>query len=175
RRAAASINIGVAVDVQKEGGGRQLVVPNIKDCGSMTFGRFLAAYNDTIARARRGKLTPDDFKDTTCSLTNPGPIGTVSSLPRLMAGQAFILATGAIDVPAEFQGASESTLDELGVSRVMTISSTYDHRVIQGADSGEFLAVMHALLTGAEPFYEEIFADLEIPFRPLRFARDRRP
>jgi 2-oxoglutarate dehydrogenase E1 component len=176
RRTATSLNIGIAVDVTKEGAGRQLVVPNVKDCGRMTFAQFLAAYDAQIAKARASKLTPEDFKDTTCTLTNPGPLGTVSSLPRLMAGQSFILATGAIDVPAEFQGASESTLNELGVSRVMTVTSTYDHRVIQGADSGEFLAVMHALLTGAEPsFYDEIFADLKIPFQPLRFVRDRRP
>ncbi len=176
RRAAASIHLGVAVDVVKEGVGRQLVVPNVKDCGSMTFGEFVAAYNGQIAKARAGKLAPEDFKDTTCTLTNPGPLGTVSSLPRLMSGQSFILATGAIDVPAEWQGASESTLNELGVSRVMTVSSTYDHRVVQGADSGEFLTVMHGLLTGAEPsFYDEIFADLKIPFQPLRLVRDRRP
>jgi len=176
RRVAPAINLGIAVDVQKSGAGRQLVVPNIKDCGRLTFGQFVAAYNEQIAKARAGKLTPEDFKDTTCSLTNPGPLGTASSLPRLMAGQSFIFATGAIDVPAEFQGASESTLNELGVSRVMTVTSTYDHRVVQGADSGEFLAQVHAFLTGAEPaFYADVFADLKIPFQPLGFARDRRP
>ncbi|MEZ5965045.1 MAG: multifunctional oxoglutarate decarboxylase/oxoglutarate dehydrogenase thiamine pyrophosphate-binding subunit/dihydrolipoyllysine-residue succinyltransferase subunit [Planctomycetota bacterium] len=175
RRTVGAINLGMAVDVQRDSG-RQLVVPNIKDCGRMTFGQFLDAYNAQIHSARTGKLTPEDFRETTCTLTNPGPLGTVSSLPRLMSGQSFIFATGAIDVPAEYQGASESTLNELGVSRVMTVTSTYDHRVIQGADSGEFLAQMHALLTGADTsFYDEVFADLKIPFRPLGFMRDRRP
>ena len=119
------------MDVANRDGSRGLVVPNIKSCEALTFSGFLAAFNAVIGKARTGKLTPADFKDTTCTLTNPGMIGTVSSLPRLMMGQSFIMAIGSIGVPAEFMGAAETTLSELGVSKVMNLTNTYDHRVIQ--------------------------------------------
>ncbi|MEO0481935.1 MAG: 2-oxo acid dehydrogenase subunit E2 [Planctomycetota bacterium] len=102
REVSDSINVGIAVDVSKPGGPRQLLVPNIKDCASMNFATFLAAYDAQVRKARKGKLTPQDFQGTTCSLTNPGTIGTLSSLPRLMTGQSFILATGAIAYPAAY-------------------------------------------------------------------------
>jgi 2-oxoglutarate dehydrogenase E1 component len=174
RRTAAAINLGVAVDVPARDGTRSLVVPNLKDCAAMDFARFLDAYDDLIRKARAGRLETVDFKDTTCTLTNPGPMGTVSSLPRLMEGQSCIVATGAVRVPAGFEGASPGTLSELGISRVMTITNTYDHRVIQGADSGEFLATMTRLLTGEDGFYEGIFAALKIPHHPLSMQRDQR-
>ncbi|HEB53432.1 MAG TPA: multifunctional oxoglutarate decarboxylase/oxoglutarate dehydrogenase thiamine pyrophosphate-binding subunit/dihydrolipoyllysine-residue succinyltransferase subunit, partial [bacterium] len=181
RRLGSSLNVGIAVDLpgrsQQQGGDgrRSLVVPNIKDCGRLDFAGFFAAFHEQIDKARRGRLTPADFADTTCTLTNPGTIGTVSSLPRLMAGQSFILATGAIAVPGAFQGASPETLTELGVSRVMTLTSTYDHRVIQGAESGLFLDWMHRLLLGDEEFYEGIFRSLKVPYRPVQNSVDRRP
>ncbi len=174
RETVRSINLGIAVDVQKDDGSRTLVVPNVKDAGSMNFATFVAACDAQVRKGRRGRLAPDDFQDTTCTLTNPGTIGTVSSLPRLMSGQSFILATGAIAVPAAYQGASPETLTDLAVSKCMTLTSTYDHRVIQGADSGEFLARIHALLNGEHGFYEELFADLTIPYRPMRMEIDRR-
>jgi 2-oxoglutarate dehydrogenase E1 component len=174
RQEIRSINIGIAVDVAKEGGPRSLVVPNVKDCGSMNFATFMAAYDAQVRKARRGTLKPEDFQETTCTLTNPGGIGTISSLPRLMKGQSFILATGAIGLPAAYIGASPQTLTEIAVSKVMTVTNTYDHRVIQGADSGQFLAVMHELLNGEHGFYDRIFADLKIPYQPMRMAADRR-
>ena len=174
RRAVGSINLGLAIDIAREGAARSLVVPNIKGTEVLDFRGFLLAYDAMVVRARTGTLAPADFADTTCTLTNPGTLGTVSSLPRLMVGQAFILATGTIDVPAEYQGASLSTLTELGISKVMTVTSTYDHRVIQGADSGEFLATLHALLLGEHGFYEAIFAELRLPHAPFVFGRDRR-
>ncbi len=172
RRPLQSINIGLAVDVQQKNGARNLVVPNIKDCGGMNFATFMAAYTALVQKARKGKLAPDDFRDTTCTLTNPGTIGTISSLPRLMTGQSFILATGSIGVPAQYEGTGQATLTELGVSKVMTLTSTYDHRVIQGADSGEYLARMHRLLLGEDGFYDAIFRDLGIPYRPIRMQKD---
>ena len=168
------VNLGIAVDLPKDGGGRGLVVPNVKDCASMSFATFVAAYDAQVRKARRGKLTPADFQGTTCTLTNPGPIGTVSSLPRLMKGQSFIFATGAIAVPAAWQGAAPETLVELGVSRVMTLTNTYDHRVIQGADSGEFLRWIHAFLLGEHGFYESIFRDLQVPYAAMSMQVDRR-
>lgn len=174
RRSSDEIHLGIAVDVENRDGSRGLVVPNIKNCETLTFSGFLAAFNELIAKSRTGKLAPADFQNTTCTLTNPGMIGTISSLPRLMTGQGFILATGSIGVPAEFMGAAESTLSELGVSKVMTLTNTYDHRVIQGAVSGEFLDRMHKKLAGQSEFYGEIFADLTIPHLPLMFVRDRR-
>ena len=175
RRLGRALNIGIAVDLPGKDGRRSLVVPNVKDSGALDFAGFFAGFNEQIEKARKGKLTPDDFADTTCSLTNPGTIGTVSSLPRLMAGQSFILATGAITVPAAFQGASPETLTELGVSRVLVVTSTYDHRVIQGAESGQFLDWMHKLLLGEEGFYDEVFRSLKVPYRPVRNSTDRRP
>ncbi len=175
RRQASQINLGIAVDLPGKDGRRSLVVPNVRDAGRMDFRQFLEACYEMIDKARAGRLSPQDFADTTCTLTNPGTIGTVSSLPRLMQGQAFILATGAIQVPGALQGASSETLNDLGVSRVMVVSSTYDHRVIQGAESGQFLDWLHKLLLGEEGFYEEVFGALKVPYRPVRFVRDRRP
>ncbi|HWR52148.1 MAG TPA: multifunctional oxoglutarate decarboxylase/oxoglutarate dehydrogenase thiamine pyrophosphate-binding subunit/dihydrolipoyllysine-residue succinyltransferase subunit, partial [Bryobacteraceae bacterium] len=169
-----SINLGVAIDVAGKDGARTLMVPNVKDAGSLDFQRFMAAFDDVVERARKGKLTLEDFQGTTASLTNPGTVGTVSSMPRLMMGQGAIIATGAIGFPAEYQGAAPETLAMLGLSKVMTISCTYDHRVIQGAESGLFLAKVQALLQGEEDFYEEIFADLKLPYRPVKWEPDRR-
>ncbi len=175
RRADAVWNLGIAIDLPGKDGRRNLVVPNVKDAGSLDFAAFLAAYGKKVEQARAGTLGPDDFAGTTCTLTNPGTIGTQSSLPRLMSGQAFILATGAIAPPSAFQGAALETLTELGVSRVMTLTSTYDHRVIQGAESGLFLDWMHRLLLGEERFYESVFRSLKVPYRPVQNSVDRRP
>ena len=175
RRLAKSLNIGIAVDLPGKDGRRSLVVPSIKDTQDLDFAGFFAGFNAQIQKSRTGKLTPDDFAGTTCTLTNPGTIGTVSSLPRLMVGQSFIMATGAITVPGAFQGAAAETLTELGVSQVMTLTSTYDHRVIQGAESGQFLDWIHRLLLGEERFYEQIFASLRVPYRPVQNSVDRRP
>ncbi|MCA8952649.1 MAG: multifunctional oxoglutarate decarboxylase/oxoglutarate dehydrogenase thiamine pyrophosphate-binding subunit/dihydrolipoyllysine-residue succinyltransferase subunit, partial [Planctomycetes bacterium] len=178
RRVDGSLQLGIAVDLAPKGDDpnarRSLVVPNVRDAGALDFAGFFAAFNAQIDKARRGKLTPDDFAGTTCTLTNPGTIGTMSSLPRLMSGQSFILATGAITVPGAFQGAAQETLTELGVARVMTLTSTYDHRVIQGAESGLFLDWMYRLLLGEEGFYDEVYRALKVPYRPVRNARDRR-
>ncbi len=175
RRLSASLQLGIAVDLPGKDGRRSLVVPNLKDCGSLDFAGFFAAFQRQIEKARKGALGPDDFAGTTCTLTNPGTIGTVSSLPRLMVGQSFILATGAISVPSAFHGAAAETLTELGVSRVLTLTSTYDHRVIQGAESGMFLDWMHRFLLGEEGFYEAIFGALKVPYRPVHNSTDRRP
>ena len=170
-----SINLGVAIDLAKKDGSRTLLVPNIKNAGALRFSQFLAAYDDVVKRARGGKLQIPDFQGTTISLTNPGTIGTVASTPRLMAGQSVIVATGAIEYPAEYQAMAPESLSQLGISKAMTISSTYDHRVIQGAESGAFLARVHELLTGEHRFYDDIFADLEIAYPPMRWAIDRNP
>jgi multifunctional 2-oxoglutarate metabolism enzyme len=169
------INLGIAVDVQKKDGSRGLLVPNIKAAEQLDFRGFYEAYNEVIRRVTSGRITPDDFAGTTVSLTNPGTIGTIHSVPRLMVGQSVIVGTGAVDYPAEWQSADPKTLARLGISKVMMVTSTYDHRVIQGAESGQFLAVLHDLLTGGEEFYDEIFASLRIPYAPVRLARDRNP
>ncbi|HWT01848.1 MAG TPA: multifunctional oxoglutarate decarboxylase/oxoglutarate dehydrogenase thiamine pyrophosphate-binding subunit/dihydrolipoyllysine-residue succinyltransferase subunit [Pyrinomonadaceae bacterium] len=169
------VNLGVAVDLAKKDGSRTLLVPNIKNAERMTFSQFLAAYDDVIKRAREGKLQIPDFQGTTVSLTNPGTIGTVASTPRLMAGQSVIIATGAIEYPAEFQAMTPEALSQLGISKAMTISSTYDHRIIQGAESGAFLARVHELLTGEHNFYDDVFQSLEIAYPPVRWAVDRNP
>jgi 2-oxoglutarate dehydrogenase E1 component len=169
------INLGIAIDLEKKDGTRTLLVPNIKNAGSLRFSEFLAAYDDVVKRAREGKLQISDFQGTTISLTNPGTIGTVASTPRLMPGQSLIVATGAIEYPAEYQSMAPSILPQLGISKAITISSTYDHRIVQGAESGAFLARVHELLLGKNKFYDGIFSDLGIPYAPLRWNVDRNP
>ena len=161
------INLGLAIDLEGKNGTRSLVVPSMKNCGPMTFKQFLLAYAEVVDKARAGKLTADDFAGTTITLTNPGTLGTSASVPRLMAGQGAIIATGAIGYPAEWAIASPTTLADLGISKVMQMTSTYDHRIIQGAESGAFLARVDALLQGADRFYEEVFAAVGCPTAPF--------
>jgi 2-oxoglutarate dehydrogenase E1 component len=146
------VNLGIAIDIEKKDGSRNLLVPNIKGSDSMNFAEFFAAYNDQVKKAREGKLAIEDFQGTTISLTNPGTIGTVASNPRLMAGQSAIIATGAIEYPAEYQAMTSGALSQLGISKTVTITSTYDHRVIQGAESGLFLAKIHEFIIGQHDF-----------------------
>jgi 2-oxoglutarate dehydrogenase E1 component len=175
RLEADGVNLGIAIDIKKKDGSRNLLVPNIKGADKMNFAEFFAAYNETVKKARDGKLVIEDFQGTTVSLTNPGTIGTVASNPRLMSGQGVIIATGAIEYPAEYQAMTAAALSQLGISKVLTLTSTYDHRVIQGAESGLFLAKIHEFLIGQHDFYDEVFKDLEISFSPLRFAQDYNP
>ncbi|KNE83438.1 MULTISPECIES: multifunctional oxoglutarate decarboxylase/oxoglutarate dehydrogenase thiamine pyrophosphate-binding subunit/dihydrolipoyllysine-residue succinyltransferase subunit [Streptomyces] len=166
------VNLGLAIDLVKPNGDRQLVVAAIKKAETLSFFEFWQAYEDIVRRARANKLTMEDFTGVTASLTNPGGIGTVHSVPRLMPGQGLILGVGAMEYPAEFQGTSQDTLNKLGISKVMTLTSTYDHRVIQGAASGEFLRIMNQLLLGENDFYDEVFKSLRIPYEPVRWLRD---
>ena len=170
--APGGINLGLAVDFKKPDGTRQLLVPNIKGCENLDFAGFWGAYEALIVKTRNGKLEVSDFAGSTASLTNPGGIGTNHSVPRLMPGQGVILGVGSIDYPPEFQGASSSRINRLGVSKVTTLTSTYDHRVIQGAQSGEFLKYIHELLIGKHRFYDEVFDSLRIPYAPLRWSSD---
>lgn len=168
----AHINFGLAIDMPKPDGSRNLVVPNIKKAENLNFAEFWGAYDDMVKRARDNKLSVEDFKGTTASLTNPGGIGTVHSVPRLSKGQACIIGVGALDYPAERRGTSPKTLAREGVSKILTLTSTYDHRVIQGAGSGEFLKLIDQYLLGEHGFYDEIFEVLRIPFEPVRWAVD---
>jgi multifunctional 2-oxoglutarate metabolism enzyme len=151
-----AVNLGIAVDVERKDGGRTLMVPVIRDAGRLSFPQFLDAFGDLIARARDNKLTADDLQGANISLTNPGGIGTIASVPRLMKGQGTIVATGAIGYPPGLAAVGAM----IGAEKVMTMTSTYDHRVIQGAESGQFLQVVEAYLQGEHGFYEQVFADL---------------
>ena len=168
----AHINLGLAIDMAKPDGTRTLLVPAIKASEAMDFAHFWTAYEDVVRKARTNKLTVEDFQGTTISLTNPGGIGTVHSVPRLMSGQGAIIGVGALEYPAEWQGASQETLNRNAVSKIITITSTYDHRIIQGAVSGEFLRVLHQLLLGEYNFYGEIFESLRIPYEPIAWVQD---
>ncbi|CAM8648500.1 SucA 2-oxoglutarate dehydrogenase complex, dehydrogenase (E1) component, and related enzymes [Acidimicrobiia bacterium] len=169
------LGLGLAVDVEKSDGSRSLLVPCIKDADTLDFAGFFAAYEELIRKVRSNKLTPDDFAGVTVSLTNPGTIGTVQSVPRLMPGQGLIVGVGSLDFPAAYQGADLSTMANLGLSKVMTITSTYDHRIIQGAESGMFLKRVHELLMGRDDFYEGIFRSLGVPYESVSWARDTNP
>src|SRR4051794_15073476 len=152
-----AVNLGIAVDVERKDGGRTLMVPVIRDAGRLSFSGFLDAFNDLIARARENKLTADDLQGANLSLTNPGGIGTIASVPRLMTGQGTIVATGSIGYPPGLGSIGQM----IGAEKVMTMTSTYDHRVIQGAESGQFLQVVEAYLQGEHGFYEAVFQDLQ--------------
>jgi multifunctional 2-oxoglutarate metabolism enzyme len=168
------ISLGLAVDVQRKDGSRGLVVPVIKRADSLDFAGFHAAYEALVEKARTNRLMPDDFSGATMSLTNPGGLGTSASVPRLLAGQGSIIAVGAIGYPPEFTSAPETRMSELGLSKVMTITSTYDHRVIQGAESGAFLGLVDRLLQGEEQFYEQIAGSLKLSLSP-QAVREPRP
>ncbi|UZN04604.1 multifunctional oxoglutarate decarboxylase/oxoglutarate dehydrogenase thiamine pyrophosphate-binding subunit/dihydrolipoyllysine-residue succinyltransferase subunit [Cellulomonas sp. S1-8] len=170
--APAHVNLGLAIDLAKPDGTRQLLVPSIKKAETLDFAQFWTAYEDVVRRARGNKLTVDDFAGTTLSLTNPGTIGTVHSVPRLMQGQGTIVGVGAMDYPAEFAGTSDEQLNRMGVSKVLTITSTYDHRIIQGAQSGDFLRILSRKLLGEDGFYDRVFAALRVPYEPVRWVRD---
>jgi 2-oxoglutarate dehydrogenase E1 component len=169
----SSVNLGIAIDLPRDDGTRQLLVPSIKNADTMDFAQFWTAYEDVVRRARKGRLGVEDFAGTTITLTNPGTIGTVHSVPRLMRGQGTILGVGSLEYPAEFAGASEWTLSTMGVSKVMTLTSTYDHRIIQGAQSGEFLRIIQTKLLGEDGFYDRIFSSLRIPYEPVRWVVDQ--
>ena len=169
------VSMGLAVDVAKSDGSRTLVVPGAARRRHHDFAEFHAAYEDLIRKVRTNKLTVDDFQGATVTLTNPGTIGTVQSVPRLMPGQGVIVGVGTIDYPAEWQGADERTLGELGVSKVVTVTSTYDHRIIQGAESGLFLKRVHELLMGEHGFYHDVFRSLGVPYEEVKWRQDLSP
>jgi 2-oxoglutarate dehydrogenase E1 component len=167
------VNLGLAVDVQKRDGTHSLLVPNVKEANTLDFAGFWRAYEELIVKVRGNKISPDDFAGTTASITNPGMIGTVHSVPRLMPGQGFIIGVGSIGYPAEFEGADPAALAQLAVSKVTTLTNTYDHRIITGAESGEFLRRIHELLLGEDGFYDDVFASLAVPYEPARWLEDR--
>ena len=169
------VNLGLAVDVQREDGSRTLMVPNIKDADTLEFDAFLNAYEDLIRKVRTNKLAPSDFAGTTMTITNPGTIGTLQSVPRLMPEQSVIVGVGAIGYPAEYQAADPKMIANLGLSKVITLTSTYDHRVIQGAESGLFLQRIADLLVGADEFYEDVFDALGVPYEPAQWRQDVSP
>ena len=166
------VNLGLAMDMPGKDGSRSLIVVSIKGCENMSFAQFWAAYEGMVRKARDGKLTAEDFSGTTISLTNPGTLGTNHSVPRLTVGQGAIIGVGAMEYPAAFQGASEERLAELGISKIITLTSTYDHRIIQGAESGDFLRRVHSLLLGEDGFYDDVFASLRVPYEPIRWVQD---
>lgn len=167
----AHTNLGLAIDLRAKDGSRSLAVAAIKNCEDMTFAQFHNAYEDVVRRARDGKLGIEDFTGVTISLTNPGTIGTNHSVPRLMPGQGAIIGAGAMEYPAEFQGMSDAQLAEIGIGKLMTLTSTYDHRIIQGAESGDFLRTIHNLLISDE-LYDEIFHGMGVPYEPVRWRKD---
>jgi 2-oxoglutarate decarboxylase len=165
------VNLGLAIDLKTDKG-RSLLVASIKGCEVMTFTQFWHAYEDIIRKARGGKLTAEDLAASTISLTNPGTIGTNHSVPRLMSGQGAIIGVGAMEFPAAFQGASDQALAKMAISKIITLTSTYDHRIIQGAESGEFLRRVHELVLGEDGFYDDLFAALRVPYEPVRWVQD---
>ncbi|CAN5792406.1 multifunctional oxoglutarate decarboxylase/oxoglutarate dehydrogenase thiamine pyrophosphate-binding subunit/dihydrolipoyllysine-residue succinyltransferase subunit [soil metagenome] len=174
-RRPEQINLGLAMDLERKDGSRTLLVPNVKDVGTLDFGGFFRGYEEIVRKVRRSELSMDLFADTTATLTNPGTVGTVGSVPRLMPGQSMIMGVGAIGFPSEYQATDPRTLAELGVGKVITVTSTYDHRVIQGAESGMFLAYIEQLLLGEHKFYDDIFTSLKIPYEPARWRTDDNP
>ena len=172
RRVPKNVNFGLAIDVPGAGGTRQLVVPKVPKAEAMSFGEFYDSYQGIVVRGRDGKLTSDDYANCTVTLTNPGGFGTTMSAPRLMSGQGLILAVGGIGIPPEMRGMANATLAANAIGPVMTLTATYDHRVIQGAESGLLLRRIEELLGGGDGFYEQIFGDLRIPWTPVKATAD---
>lgn len=168
-----AVNLGIAVDQEKADGSRSLIVPVIREAEAMTFADFVDAYEALIAKVRANKLSIDDLTGATVTLTNPGTIGTIQSVPRLMPGQGAIIGVGAIGYPAEYEAADPRMLAQLGLSKIITISSTYDHRIIQGAESGLFLKKVHDLLLGKDAFYARAFEDMGVPYEAVRWRTDQ--
>jgi 2-oxoglutarate decarboxylase len=169
------VGLGLAVDVEKPDGSRALFVPCLKNADELEFAGFLHAYEDLVRKVRTNKLTVDDFAGVTVTVTNPGTLGTTQSVPRLMPGQGAIIGVGSLAYPPEYAAADPGALAELGVSKVVVLTSTYDHRVIQGAESGMFLSRVHELLVGDHGFYDEIFDSLYVPYQPARWHQDVNP
>jgi 2-oxoglutarate dehydrogenase E1 component len=169
------VGLGLAVDVAKADGSRTLLVPVVRDADLLDFRSFVVAYEDLVRKVHSGKLSPDDFSGATVTLTNPGTLGTVQSVPRLMPGQGAIIGVGSIDYPAEYQGADRQVLADLGIGPVVTVTSTYDHRVVQGAESGLFLSHVAECLLGGHDFYEQVFSAMDVPLGPEPWQRDRNP
>jgi 2-oxoglutarate decarboxylase len=165
------VGLGLAVDVEKRDG-RTLLVPCIRDADLLDFRGFVGAYEDLVRKVHTNKISPDDFAGTTVTLTNPGTLGTVQSVPRLMPGQGVIVGVGALGVPPGFEATDPRAMADLGVGKTVTLTSTYDHRIIQGAESGLFLAYVAECLLGQHDFYDEVFAALEVPYEPVRWHRD---
>ncbi|GAC1533409.1 MAG: multifunctional oxoglutarate decarboxylase/oxoglutarate dehydrogenase thiamine pyrophosphate-binding subunit/dihydrolipoyllysine-residue succinyltransferase subunit [Acidimicrobiales bacterium] len=169
------VNLGIAVDVENADGSRSLMVPAIKGAEGMDFHGFWSTYEELIRKVRTKKLTADDMAGTTVSLTNPGTIGTEHSVPRLMPGQGLIVGVGSLDYPVEFLAADPGVTAQLGLSKVLTVTSTYDHRIIQGAESGLFLKYIHELLIGDHGFYDEVFESMGVPYAAVGWQRDVQP
>ncbi|WP_026427096.1 multifunctional oxoglutarate decarboxylase/oxoglutarate dehydrogenase thiamine pyrophosphate-binding subunit/dihydrolipoyllysine-residue succinyltransferase subunit [Actinomyces slackii] len=168
----AHVGFGLAIDVPGADGERRLVVPSIKKADLMDLAGFVEAYEALVAKGRSGALELADFQGTTVTLTNPGMLGTLHSVPRLMPGQGLIVGVGSMDYPAAFAGASAETLARQGIGKILTLTSTYDHRVIQGAASGEFLRLVERKLLGLDGFWNRAFTSLRIPHEPVQWARD---
>ncbi|MHB1988083.1 MAG: multifunctional oxoglutarate decarboxylase/oxoglutarate dehydrogenase thiamine pyrophosphate-binding subunit/dihydrolipoyllysine-residue succinyltransferase subunit [Acidimicrobiales bacterium] len=169
------VGLGIAVDVEKRDGSRSLVVPCIKGADELEFASFVHAYEDLVRKVRTNKLAVEDFAGVTVTITNPGTLGTTQSVPRLMPGQGAIIGVGSLAYPPEWAAADPAALAELGISKVVTLTSTYDHRIIQGAESGLFLSHLHELLIGEHGFYDEIFESLAVPYQPARWHQDVNP
>jgi 2-oxoglutarate dehydrogenase E1 component len=170
-----SVNLGIAVDVENADGSRSLIVPAIKGADGMDFRAFWTTYEELIRKVRTKKLSADDLAGVTASLTNPGTLGTEHSVPRLMPGQGVIVGVGAIEYPVEFSAADPVVTAQLGVSKVIALTSTYDHRIIQGAESGLFLKHIHESLTGDHDFYDDVFTSMEVPYAAVGWQRDIQP
>ncbi|HEX3980590.1 MAG TPA: multifunctional oxoglutarate decarboxylase/oxoglutarate dehydrogenase thiamine pyrophosphate-binding subunit/dihydrolipoyllysine-residue succinyltransferase subunit, partial [Acidimicrobiales bacterium] len=166
------VGLGLAVDVEKSPGQRTLLVPCITDADTQDFRAFVGAYEELVRKIHTNKIAPDDFAGTTVTLTNPGTLGTVQSVPRLMPGQGLIVGVGALGFPPGFEAADLRTLADLGIGKTVTLTSTYDHRIIQGAESGLFLAYVSECLMGGHGFYDEVFESLGIPYEPVRWEKD---
>ena len=167
-----TINVGLAVDLVTPSGKRILMIPSIKNAQNLSFFEFLVQFDELLEKTRAGKLDYSDLTDTTITLMNPGINGTSLSNPRLFKGQGLVVSAGTIDYPTEFQAVRPDVLTKLAVSKVVTITNTYDHRIIQGAESAGFLAYMNRLMLGDDQFYEQIFYSLKIPFEPIKWQKD---
>lgn len=130
------VNLGIAAATP-----RGLTVPNIKDAHSLTLAGLSAALTDLTDTAREGKTSPADLSGGTISITNIGVFGIDAGTPILNPGEAAILAMGAVRrMPWEYQG-------EVALRQVMTLSLSFDHRLVDGEQGSRFLADIGSILS----------------------------
>jgi pyruvate dehydrogenase E2 component (dihydrolipoamide acetyltransferase) len=129
------VNLGIAAATD-----RGLVVPNIKDADRLSFVELADALTGLVGTARSGKTSPVDLSGGTISITNIGVFGIDAGTPILNPGEAAIVAMGAVRrQPWEHLG-------EIALREVMTLSLSFDHRLVDGQQGSLFLADLGAIL-----------------------------
>jgi len=138
------VNLGIAVALAD---GKGLIVPVIKHAEGLNLLGLARGISDVAGRARTKKLLPDDVQGGTFTITNPGGFGTFHGTPIISQPQVGILGTYAL-VKRPWVVQDELGQDVIAIRPLMNITLTYDHRLVDGAYSGQFLHDLREKLEG---------------------------